>query len=281
MPDLSVTLLGPIQALRDDVPVYLGTARQREVLAVLALRSGTTLSTTQLVEALWASPRPASAGNMVHGYIGRLRRVFDPAGHPDSGGTVVCSGRPGYLLDLPPDAVDVGLFHRDLRRARAARAHGDLAAALRLFRQALRCCHAPFLREAVGPLAEAERARLDELLSDLVEEVVGLRLLLGDDQDLVSDLRGMLVRQPLRERLWALLLVALGQSSRRAEALTAYHDARVTLIDRLGVEPGREVHDLYLRLLRNEPVAIRPWWDRSAAAESSHRPEDKVLQGTP
>jgi SARP family transcriptional regulator, regulator of embCAB operon len=273
MPDLSVRLLGPIQALHDAVPVYLGPARQREVLAVLALRAGTTLSTTQLVDALWAHPRPASADNMVHCYVGRLRRVLGPLGRRDCAdagavgavGAAVHSTRPGYLLDVPPDAVDVGLFHRDLRRARAARTHGDLGTAVRLLRQTLRRCHAPFLREAVGPLAEAERTRLDELRRDVVEELVGLRLLLGDDQDLVSDLRGMLVRQPLRERLWALLLVALGQSSRRAEALTAYQDARVTLIERLGVEPGREVQDLYLRLLRNEPVAVQPWWDPSTA----------------
>jgi DNA-binding SARP family transcriptional activator len=198
---------------------------------------------------------------MVHCYVGRLRRLLDPIARRDTASAAVHSSRPGYRLDVPPDAVDVSLFHRDLRRARAARAHGELGAALRLFRQTLRRCHAPFLEEAVGPLAESERTRLDELRNDVVEEVVGLRLLLGDDADLVSDLRGMLVRQPLRERLWALLLVTLGQSSRRAEALTAYQDARVTLIERLGVEPGREVQDLYLRLLRNEPVAIRPWWD--------------------
>ena len=260
--ELSIMLLGPIQAHRGGTALYLGTPRQREVLAVLALRSGMVLSVAQIVDAIWSGRRPDSVENMVHTYIGRLRRVLEPPGRRPALARVLRSTRPGYTLDIPSTSVDIMRFERDIRAARAARADGDLPRALFGFRQALGHWSGRALQEATGPLAEAERIRLTELRQDVVEETTGVRLLLGDVENLVSELRWMLAEQPMRERLWELLLVALGQTSRRAEALTAFEDARLTLADRLGVEPGHRLQDLHRTLLRSEPVAVRPWWER-------------------
>ncbi|MBF9130133.1 AfsR/SARP family transcriptional regulator [Plantactinospora sp. S1510] len=260
--DLSILLLGPIRAARGGTALYLATPRQREVLAVLALRSGMVLSVPQIVDAIWSERRPDSVENMVHTYIGRLRRVLEPPGRPPALARVLRSTRPGYTLDLPAEAVDITLFERDVKVARAARTQGDLSRALCYFQQGLARWSGLALQEAAGPLAEAERIRLTELRQDAVEESTGVRLLLGDVENLVSELRCMLAEQPMRERLWELLLVVLGQTSRRAEALTAFEDARVTLADRLGVEPGHRLQDLHRRLLRSEPVSVRPWWER-------------------
>ncbi|MBQ1024020.1 AfsR/SARP family transcriptional regulator [Micromonospora sp. C95] len=260
--DLSILLLGPIQARRADARLYLGTPRQREVLAVLAMRSGMVLSVAQIVDAIWVGRRPDSVENMVHTYIGRLRRVLEPPGRRPALARVLRSTRPGYTLDVPPEAVDIVRFERDVRAARAARSRAELAQALYLFQRGLAHWSGQALHEATGPLAEAERIRLTELRQDVLEEVTGLRLLLGDVEDVVAELRWMLVEHPMRERLWELLLVALGQTSRRAEALTAFQDARDTLADRLGVEPGHRLQDLHRRLLRSEPVTVRPWWER-------------------
>jgi DNA-binding SARP family transcriptional activator len=264
--DLWVSLLGPIMARRGGAELYLGTPRQREVLAVLALRRGTVMSVAQIVDAVWASRRPVSVENMVHTYVGRLRRVLEPAGQKPTPATVLRSTRPGYTLALASEHIDVFQFEHDIREARSARAAGDLTGALRRFHQATTRWGGSPLHEATGPLAEAERTRLVELRQDILEEITGLRLLLGDDENLVSELRRMLVEQPMRERLWELLLVALGQASRRAEALTAFQDARITLTERLGVEPGYQLQDLHRRLLRSEPVGVRPWWDRPVRA---------------
>jgi DNA-binding SARP family transcriptional activator len=261
--DLTVTLLGPINAVGNGSMLYLGTARQREVLAVLAMRAGTVTSVAQIVDAVWPAQRPNSVENMVHTYVGRLRRALN-AGRANVAATVLRSTRPGYVLDIPPDSVDINIYESDVRLARLARTRGDLHTALRLFRQAQHLWRGPALQEAVGPMAEAERVRLEELRQDVAEEQAGVRLLLGDDENLVSELRRMLVEQPLRERLWELLLITLGQTSRRAEALTAYQSARVTLADRLGVEPGQHLQHLHQRLLRCEPVEVRRWWDRKS-----------------
>ncbi|MEO3748349.1 AfsR/SARP family transcriptional regulator [Plantactinospora sp. B5E13] len=269
--DLKILLLGPIRATRGDTALYLGTPRQREVLAVLALRSGLVLSVPQIVDAIWSGRRPDSVENMVHTYIGRLRRALErpPAApahprrsRPPALPRVLRSTRPGYTLDIPAEAVDSMLFERDVRVARAARAQGDLPRALHFFQQGLARWSGLALQEAAGPLAEAERIRLAELRQDVVEETTGVRLLLGDVENLVAELRWMLAAQPMRERLWELLLIVLGQTSRRAEALTAFEDARMTLTERLGVEPGHRLQDLHRRLLRSEPVTVCPWWER-------------------
>jgi DNA-binding SARP family transcriptional activator len=257
--DLTISLLGPIRAHRGGQRLYLGTPRQREVLAVLALRSGMVMSIEQIIDAVWTGRRPPTVGNMVHTYIGRLRRVLELPGHPAA---LLRSARPGYTLDMTPGAIDIHQYEYDIRRARAARTTGDLPSALALFRRAVARWSGPPLQEASGPLAEAERIRLAELHQDVLEEVTGVRLLLGDDENLIAELRRMIVEQPMRERRWELLLVALGQTSRRAEALTAFQDARLAMVDRLGVEPGDHLQDLHLRLLRSEPVGVRPWWDR-------------------
>ena len=53
----------------------------------------------------------------------------------------------------------------------------------------------------------------------------------------------------MRERLWALLMRALDEAGRRAEAFEAYALARRTIAEELGVEPGSELQRLYAELL--------------------------------
>ena len=66
---------------------------------------------------------------------------------------------------------------------------------------------------------------------------------------MVAELRGLVGDHPMRERLWALLMRALDEAGRRAEAFEAYALARRTIADELGVEPGSELQRLYAELL--------------------------------
>ena len=62
-------------------------------------------------------------------------------------------------------------------------------------------------------------------------------------------MRGLVAEHPLREGLWALLMRALEEAGRRAEALEAYAQARQVISDELGVDPGSELQRLYAELL--------------------------------
>lgn len=253
---LRIGLLGPIKAWVEDAERYIGPPRQREVLAVLALCHGRVISVGQITAAVWGSRAPARAENLVHTYVGRLRRSLQRAAQQSGSEPLLRSHRPGYTLLIKPECLDVSCFEGDVARARAAVSRGDLVTGRAELRRALARWRGSALHEASGPLAEAERARLNEMRQEAVEELLSVRLMLGDHQGLVPDLRRMLVEQPLRERLWALLLVALDRMSRRAEALTAYHEARAALGSRLGVEPGRELQALHRDLLRSVPVTV-------------------------
>src|SRR5438034_552991 len=69
-------------------------------------------------------------------------------------------------------------------------------------------------------------------------------------------LRRVARRGPARPR-WrrrrAQLMLALYRSGRQSEALAAYQDARRTLVDELGIEPGRPLRELHQALLNQDP----------------------------
>jgi DNA-binding SARP family transcriptional activator len=260
---ISIRLLGPIAVARNERELYIGPARQREVLAVLAFHAGHVVSVGDIAAAVWGERQPRSVENLVHTYVGRLRGALDA----DTGVDVLRSNRPGYTLAVDPRQIDVTQFEQLVRRARCEAGRGEpssiagraaLRAAAAGFRSALGLWCGPALPETTGPVAEAERARLTEMQHEVTEELMRVRLQLGDVRGLVPELKRMVIKDPLRERLWALLLLVLGRTSRTAEALAVYHEARSTLSDRLGVEPGYELQRLYRSLLRGEPMALEP-----------------------
>src|SRR5215217_2422317 len=103
---MELLVLGPLEARVDGHPVPLGAAKQRAVLAMLALHANTTVSADELMEGLWGEHPPASAPKMVQQYISQLRRLLAP-----DGGGIVTRGR-GYELRVSVDAVDVLRFVR-------------------------------------------------------------------------------------------------------------------------------------------------------------------------
>ncbi len=135
---MELRLLGPVEASADGRPVPLGAAKQRAVLAMLALRANRPVPADELAEGLWEEPLPASAPKMVQQYVSHLRREL----HDGDGPRIVTHGR-AYELRIAPDDVDVGRFERLL-------AEGAVHEALALWR-------GPALAALAGePFAQAE-----------------------------------------------------------------------------------------------------------------------------
>ena len=243
-PQLDVRLLGPIEAERDGVPVALGGPKPRTLLAVLALEPGRVVSVDRLVEALWPGDPPETAAHAVQVYVSQLRKAL---------GSVIATRAPGYELELAPERVDLHRFARLTQDGRGALEGGDPVSAEGALREALALWRGPALADFLyEPFAQTEIARLEELRTVVLEERIDADLALGRHAELVSELEALVQAQPLRERPRAQLMLALYRSGRQADALAAYRNARETLVEELGIDPGPELRELEAAILRQD-----------------------------
>jgi DNA-binding SARP family transcriptional activator len=243
--------LGPFEVVGGAGPVPVGAAKQRALLALLALRANQVVSTSQLIDGLWGEDPPATAVKTIQGHVARVRRALESAGLPG----VLVTRDPGYFLAADPDRVDAVRFERHAQAGRRALAGGDPLTAARELETGLGLWRGDALvdcREASEVIA-AEAVRLDELRWSAIEDRLDADLALGRHAAIVGDLEALLSRQPLRERLWATLMVALYRSQRQSEALRAYQRARDALVEGLGVEPSAELRRLEAAILQGDP----------------------------
>ena len=231
-------LLGPVQASDGGRSLDLGPRKQRALLALLLLEDRP-VSLARAVDELWADP-PATAPKMVQMYVSGLRRAL--------GADSIRTTRAGYELDANGADVDVRRF-RSLRET----AEREPALAASVLREALELWQGEPLSDLVGePFADRERARLEDERLDAEEDRMEAELDLGNRGDIV-ELQALVARHPYRERLRRLLILALYRAGRQAEALDAYQDAVRVLRDDLGLEPSRDLRDLELAILRQDP----------------------------
>ncbi|MEE1940185.1 BTAD domain-containing putative transcriptional regulator [Streptomyces sp. TRM 70361] len=247
--EVTFRLLGPVRAWRGGAELELGPPQQRAVLAALLLRRGRPVTAGKLADALWGHRPPPGAAATVRSYLSRLRTALEPrrpAGRP---AVLLVSTPAGYVLDVPPSAVDLEVFEQRVARARRLRSEGDPAGAGELLRRALESWPGTPLAGIPGPLAHAERARLDERRLAVLETSLEVGLELGRHHELVARLRALCADHPLREGLRELLMLALYRCGRRAEALESYQDIRRVLAAELGAEPGPALRRTHAGLL--------------------------------
>ena len=68
-----IGILGPVE-LTGEEPVPLGGARERYLLAALAVHCGQAVSAASLVDALWADDPPRTATKTLQNYVLHVRR---------------------------------------------------------------------------------------------------------------------------------------------------------------------------------------------------------------
>ena len=105
-----------------------------------------------------------------------------------------------------------------------------------------------------GAFAQATIARLEELRLGALEERIEAELALGRHAELVAELARSRVSIRCASGSAAAQMLALYRSGRQAEALAAYQSARRALVDELGIEPGRALHELERRILVQDPA---------------------------
>ncbi|WP_192809625.1 AfsR/SARP family transcriptional regulator [Actinomadura rudentiformis] len=241
---VTVAMLGPLEVRRDGVSIHLANGRVRTLLAVLAMSAGDTVPMQRLALALWGEDLPVNVRRSVQTLVTRLRRAL--------GSQVVRSLPEGYRLDIDPDRVDVLRFQRMLNEAARAQ---DAAQERLLLGEALALWRgSPYESIDSDLLRTAESAYLVEAYLSAVERRIDLDLSEGCHHELVPELKRLTELHPLRESLWARLLVALGRCRRPAEGLASYERLRRLLADELGTEPSVELRRLHSLLLRPQTM---------------------------
>ena len=226
-------ILGPLEVSSEGELLDLGGQKQRALLAMLLLSSNRVVPSDSLVSALWEDEPPETARKALHVYVSQLRKLLGP--------DRVVTQAPGYRLRVEPGELDA-------ERARDLGDEGRYEDALALWRGP------PLSEFAYRRFAQSEIARLEELRLTCLESRLERDLSRGQHAELVGELERLVQEHPLRERLRGQLMLALYRSGRQAEALDAYQQARATLVEELGIEPGRPLRDLHQAILNQDPA---------------------------
>ena len=254
---LEVRLLGPLEVALAGRTVHIGSPKQRAVLAVLALEAGKLVTSDTLCELVWDKDQPASPSATLQSLISRLRGTLAAAsgGFVEAGRDVLRTREPGWVLDVEPVAVDALRFGELTSRARRRSGRGEAAAAAEDLAEAIGLWRGAALVDVVdaGYLA-AQATRLNVARLDALEDLAEAELAVGRPANALARMEVHVEENPLRERGWGLLMVALYRLGRQAAALDAFQQVRAILGDELGLEPSPELSDIEQRILRHDPA---------------------------
>ena len=242
---ISVQLLGPVQVTSPQGVIDAGPARQRCVLAALAVDAGHPVAAYTLIDRVWGEHPPQRARHTLDVYLSRLRSIFRRTGPAIR--IVRRSG--GYALDIEDGAVDMAEAEAAL--VRASQRGVPTAAQCDALESALKLWRGRPLADLQGSWADCVRDLWEQRRLDALIQWSRVRLTFGRFDAVLGGLASATMEFPLAEPLWAARMRALVAAERRSEALVMYESARSRLADELGIDPGPELTELHRALLRS------------------------------
>lgn len=266
---VSYRLLGPLEARlpgQTDA-LELGAPKQRVVLALLLLNRGRVVPVDRLVDAVWGEDAPGSALAGLQAYVSNLRRLLRRDG---TAASPIVRRAGGYVMDVAAGALDTGRFVAGAEAARAAleaqRWEDTIAAA----EDALGWWRGDLLQEFGGERwLHGEGQGLDELRTECREALVTALLATRRVPAALVAVQALRAAHPLRDRACWLHMIALHQSGRSTEALDEYRRHAAALDEELGLEPGTELRELQVAILRHD--ASLAAWPRAAGWDGAAR----------
>jgi DNA-binding SARP family transcriptional activator len=241
-------ILGPVEITAGSERLELGGTRQQIVLAMLLLSANRVVTMDRLLEAIYGEDPPPTARSQAQISISWLRRVFDSHGR----NRIILTREHGYAINVDGAVLDSRRFEELVSSARTCREAGRLDQAIACYRDALRLWRGPALDGINSQLIRSSASRLDEHRMATNEDRLTLELELGRHHELIGELTELVQEHPLRERLRGQLMLALYRCDRAAEALEVYRQARQTMIDELGIEPGARLRQLQGAILNSD-----------------------------
>ena len=254
-------ILGPLEVVDDGRPVVLQRGKQLALLAYLLLHPNELVSADRLIDALWGQRPPPTAAKILQNAVSQLRRAL--------GEDRLVTQPPGYRFRLEQGELDLPQLRSSLQKGRPK---GDA----RVLRDALAIWRGEPLANLRDESFAQEAARqLEEARLSVLEDRIDADLAAGRDAVLVPELEQLIAAEPLRERPYGQLMLALYRDGRQAEALETYQRARKMLSQEVGLQPGPQLQELERRMLNQDP-ALAPG-RASTAIRSSQRHRRRFL----
>lgn len=272
---LSVRLLGPFTAELNHRTVTPTAAKQRQILALLALNAGRVVTVPTLAEELWGDRSPQRAASTLQTYVLHLRNrlvaaeqdaALADAGVGAGAGAggdgqdrtrlrLIRTRQSGYMLDAHACRTDIEAFLQLARAGRTAAEAGEARAAADLLTRALALWRGPALADLpTGPVLELEAASLEGTRLGVLERRIEADLALGRHADIVGELTLLVARNPMNENFCRLLMMALYRAGHVGLALDAFRRLRDVLTAELGVEPCPRSRWLQQAILSGDPA---------------------------
>jgi DNA-binding SARP family transcriptional activator len=251
---ISVQVLGSFSASLRQQIVTPTAGKQRQVFALLALRSGQVVTTSTLAEELWGSSPPPSFAVTLQTYVFQLRRRLAGA-LPDGPDAkhFLSTRHSGYLLECQTDVEE---FKRLARAGREAAEAGDPRTASEVLRHALTLWRGPALADVrLGAVLEVEAAALAQTRLGAIETRIECDLSLGRHNAVIGELIPLVAEHPLNENFCGLLMRAYYHSGHTPQALNAFRRLRNALNHELGLEPGPRLQRVHQSILSGEMAA--------------------------
>jgi YVTN family beta-propeller protein len=255
-------ILGAVELTVDGRAVTPGGPKQRALLAFLLVNANEVVSRDRLVEGLWGEHPPLTAQRSLDSYVSRLRGLLGPER--------IERKAPGYKIVVGTGELDLQRFEEMLESGRKVAAAGDAPKAATMLRAALALWRGPALADVLdAPFADRTAQWLDERRLVALEARIACDLVVGGDDDLVSELEPLVAQHPFREQLVESLMLALYRGGRQADALAAYQTVRRRLSEELGLEPGPQLRALEREILEQAPrLAATPGSPPRSSARS-------------
>ncbi len=255
---MEIKVLGPLSAQLSGESIVPTAGKPRQILALLALHQNSIIPVPTLMEEIWGAELPRSALTTLQTYILQLRRQIGGALGPHSplaAKDILATRHGGYLLQLPPDALDVHVYEQLVTQGRTAFDAGDWERSSKLLRQALDLWRGSALVDVrVGPVLEIETMWLQESRLGALELRIDADLRMGRHAELLTELTALVARHPLNEGLHSQAMLALYRCGRQAQALDVFRRLRGRLVEELGLEPSAQLQRMHQAMLCADPA---------------------------
>lgn len=273
---LRLQILGPLRLWRNDHELDVGPRQQAQVLAILLAREGRPTSTGELIDLIWPDGSPTSALNVIHKYVGMLRRLLEPTLATREAGSYLLRRGESYIFVAGRAALDLVTFRSLVGEARAAAKQQQYHRAFDRYVEGLSLWSGPAgAGVAYGPAATAIFAALDDQFFAACTAAGDLAVTLRQPQRVLPALQLAAAMAPLHEPIHASLMLTLAAAGEQADALLVYREVRTRLAEDLGIDPSPTLQSAHQRVLsqtvtpsKHHPVQ-NDSVERSSASRSS------------